>query len=804
MEFSKTNPKEFMDNMIKFKNIREVKTQEQIQIRFEVSLFYDELNIYNFLFYASYCYPTWDFNFFDKEDNFVTDKYTSEDVELEAGQIQKICNENQLKFGMTYLIDERFFMAFVEDNNKIRFFTTNDENGVDLYENINFIFANYLNWAERQFVLDILEKNNDIDDISIRKLAGAYFLIKQMIYLSDEEFVSFYNEEMKWLEKKCNLVKCDKSYWCKLFNEINTALVKKLNPDKIQTDLQAVNDFNEIIKKLNYFEITEEEFINWIKNNKEKIQLYDVMYVDERDIKNGVLQNGATVTCDNTFAYTSPEIMQSLVKQSYICVPSSFEALYERIGNMNFYINPRSKDFEFTRNKQFLEQIIDKGKINKKEETINEIPKNANEDLINKAQKIAYEKFPLICHKKYEHVMERNTCLIYEFLILNNTWFTYDFLVFITKFCERYVVNLFDENGKIVTEKFITPELKLTTGEIEQICEKNHLKLGMTYFNDNRKFNAYKHLDKNEIGFLSRNDESGVNLEKTIESFKYDYFIYLTSKCMSNVLNNSAMGSDAMDSDAYKISLCISYALVEHMLKLNNEQFESFYSIRTKWLENMIENFKTLRPDKTVWEAFLVYLSENILENDDYMKNGNKERLKPYVLDAFGKVYVGKPKPRYYLSETSVLIYQGDDYWHFVTEGLFIEYNMELTFKLKKDCYENEEAELSRIVNILQALAEFTFNKGVAFKIYKHVHFEQMERIDSASKSNIVGFITVPDTSVEIIQTSQGMIHFVELIGITDAEIKSLKTKQITERELYEKIGSDITDYNRKSVVDNA
>ena len=44
-------------------------------------------------------------------------------------------------------------------------------------------------------------------------------------------------------------------------------------------------------------------------------------------------------------------------------------------------------------------------------------------------------------------------------------------------------------------------------------------------------------------------------------------------------------------------------------------------------------------------------------------------------------------------------------------------------------------------------------------------------------------------------------MEFVEFIGVTDNELLALKNKVIDVKKLYEKIGSDITSYNRKSAM---
>ena len=68
-------------------------------------------------------------------------------------------------------------------------------------------------------------------------------------------------------------------------------------------------------------------------------------------------------------------------------------------------------------------------------------------------------------------------------------------------------------------------------------------------------------------------------------------------------------------------------------------------------------------------------------------------------------------------------------------------------------------------------------------------------------KSNITGFITIPDNRLNPINTPNGKVDFVEFIGATDSELIALKNKELDVKSLYEKIGSDITNYNRESVI---
>ena len=159
-----------------------------------------------------------------------------------------------------------------------------------------------------------------------------------------------------------------------------------------------------------------------------------------------------------------------------------------------------------------------------------------------------------------------------------------------------------------------------------------------------------------------------------------------------------------------------------------------------------------------------------------------------------------------------ISVYDGGDYFHFVTYGLselyekesenkdISGYGMEFTFKLKKDNYENEEDEIKCICNILQSIARLTFTKGEIFKPYEFLYTGQTQGIDAKMKSNITGFITIPDTVFNPIDTPNGKLIFVEFIGVTNDELLSVKDKNIDVKSLYEKIGSDVTSYNRQSV----
>ena len=213
---------------------------------------------------------------------------------------------------------------------------------------------------------------------------------------------------------------------------------------------------------------------------------------------------------------------------------------------------------------------------------------------------------------------------------------------------------------------------------------------------------------------------------------------------------------------------------------------------------------------------------------DKFKKSDKNNDVKAIGWDAItnlcNKIYPNQENPKHYGTLISwklggndplkgISIYDSGDYWHFITYGLselyekesaikdVNGYGMELTFKLKKDNYENEENEIKCICGILQSIARITFTKGEVFNSYEYLYTGQTEGIDCNRKSNITGFITVPDDKFHEINTQNGKVNFVEFIGVTDNELKAIQRKQITVKELYKKIGSDVTSYNRNSVI---
>lgn len=214
----------------------------------------------------------------------------------------------------------------------------------------------------------------------------------------------------------------------------------------------------------------------------------------------------------------------------------------------------------------------------------------------------------------------------------------------------------------------------------------------------------------------------------------------------------------------------------------------------------------------------------DIFKKKSKKPSGNTDVGWNAICAAFEKAYPGQTNPMHMGALIGsrfaggspldgISVYDGGDYWHFVTFGLselyekesddpeYSGYGMEFTFKLKKSPCTDTTGEINCICNILLKLAGLTVDSGEIFDAYEYVYTQQTTGIDAYSKSALTGFITVPDSVVDTIDTPNGKVSFVCFIGATDAELRSLYEKTLTVKQLYGMLKNDITDYGRASLI---
>lgn len=223
-------------------------------------------------------------------------------------------------------------------------------------------------------------------------------------------------------------------------------------------------------------------------------------------------------------------------------------------------------------------------------------------------------------------------------------------------------------------------------------------------------------------------------------------------------------------------------------------------------------------------------IKENIQNNNVQAEtsiNDDNTQIKEVGWNAieseFLKFYPGQTNPKHYGALIKwkfggpdpldgISVYDAGEYWHFVTFGLSELYEkesenkeisgfgLEFTYKLKKGCYEDEEAEIKSTCGLLQQIARIIVVDKEMIKSFEYLYTGQTDGVDAAGESKITGFITVLDTTVGSVNTPNGHVDFVELIGVTDKELIAIMNKETSVRELYEKLGTDVTDYRREDV----
>jgi hypothetical protein len=194
------------------------------------------------------------------------------------------------------------------------------------------------------------------------------------------------------------------------------------------------------------------------------------------------------------------------------------------------------------------------------------------------------------------------------------------------------------------------------------------------------------------------------------------------------------------------------------------------------------------------------------------------------ITAAFESLYPGQTNPHHYGVLISwrlgggepldgISVYDGGDFWHFVTYGFsdlyeketkdlgWSGFGFELTMKLKKlpsvVLSDTDDAEIRNVAGILQSLARYVFDSNKCIAPYEYVYTGQEEGFDARQQSKLTGFATLPDAAGTV-ETPNGKVEFVCLVGLTDRELKTIVEKERTIKEVLERIpDSDLTDYSR-------
>lgn len=155
-----------------------------------------------------------------------------------------------------------------------------------------------------------------------------------------------------------------------------------------------------------------------------------------------------------------------------------------------------------------------------------------------------------------------------------------------------------------------------------------------------------------------------------------------------------------------------------------------------------------------------------------------------------------------------ISVYNGKDYFHFVTYGLSELYEkqngnpersgfgFELTVKLKKEGLANPALEIRHMCSLLQMVAGITVNGGHQFLPGQILPISKQKGLDVGGKSKITGFITMAD-ELGTLNTPFGKVQLIQLTGVTTEEMEKMKNRELAWQELVEKLPGGMTDYRR-------
>ena len=186
---------------------------------------------------------------------------------------------------------------------------------------------------------------------------------------------------------------------------------------------------------------------------------------------------------------------------------------------------------------------------------------------------------------------------------------------------------------------------------------------------------------------------------------------------------------------------------------------------------------------------------------------------------AFEKLYPGK-ELKYFNAEgdeplDGVGLYfvkvKRDTFYHLISYGFsslfydedsvgeeYSKLGFELTFRLKP--YSLDDGEPLWAVNLMQSIASYVFNNNKRLNISEYIPTNGpiRQKCDTA----IAGLIFIKDPSLGTIDTPHGKIDFLQMFGITGAELEDLKSEAISPEELLAELSPNnpllITDLDRK------
>lgn len=152
-----------------------------------------------------------------------------------------------------------------------------------------------------------------------------------------------------------------------------------------------------------------------------------------------------------------------------------------------------------------------------------------------------------------------------------------------------------------------------------------------------------------------------------------------------------------------------------------------------------------------------------------------------------------------------------EEHQHFISYGFtelyynekafgkeYSKFGFELSFRLKP--FADDKDDPVWVIHLMQNLARYVFETGNYFKHLDVIPTNSPIRLDCDTK--LVGLLMLNDPDLGTIDSPHGKIEFIQMVGITENELESLRKKDISiedfAKQMQEKNPLLITDLNRK------
>lgn len=179
-----------------------------------------------------------------------------------------------------------------------------------------------------------------------------------------------------------------------------------------------------------------------------------------------------------------------------------------------------------------------------------------------------------------------------------------------------------------------------------------------------------------------------------------------------------------------------------------------------------------------------------LMRKENKYDNASYDDYLSYVVDVFDAI------------DYWIIISRGLDYLADIDEANELVFSAEYSMKLKKlpDKQANEREKMNA-VSKMRELVVAAFMEERYYHAYEFISFKDPEALDADKSSDKIGYIVMYDDVLMSRQFRAEIFSFLELIPITKSELDALESGEIDVKTLYEKIGSDLVDYDRPSVI---